>query len=147
MNSLTYSGKGIALTERFEGCKLSAYRDLCGVLTIGYGHTHGVSPSMTCTQEQADAWLAEDIKTSSDAVNRLVTVPITQGEHDALTDFVFNLGAHAFAESTMLDLLNEGNHIRAAGQFERWSHAGGVVVAGLLRRRLAEKSEFIGEAQ
>jgi lysozyme len=146
MNSLTYSGKGIALTKSFEGRKYKAYRDQVSVWTCGDGHTFGVGPSTVCDDALADQWLEEDTRDAAAAVNRLVTTPLSQGEFDALVDFVFNLGAHAFAESTMLEFLNAGNHIRAAGQFERWDHAGGVVVAGLLRRRVAEKLEFTGEA-
>jgi lysozyme len=142
MNNFTYSKDALLMTEQFEGCRLKAYRDQVGVLTIGYGHTHNVGPSDTCTQAQAEAWLAEDIQAASSAVNRLVTTQLTQNEHDALTDFVFNLGATAFSNSTMLHYLNAGDHIRAAGQFERWDMAGGKHVAGLLRRRQAEEALF-----
>ena len=69
-------------------------------------------------------------------------VPLTQGEFDALTDFVFNCGCGAFAGSTMLRLLNAGDYQSAAGQFDLWDHAGGQVVAGLLRRREAETREL-----
>ncbi len=140
---MTYSKEGLALTERFEGCKLEAYQDQVGVWTIGYGHTRGVHGGMTCTQEQAAQWLAEDTMEAQDAVNRFVSVDLTQHEFDALVDFVFNLGAGAFQRSTMLRLLNAGNHVAAADQFQLWDRAGGQVVAGLLRRRLAEKQEFL----
>ena len=140
---MTYSKEGLALTERFEGCKLEAYQDQVGVWTIGYGHTRGVHAGMTCTMEQAAQWLAEDTMEAQDAVNRFVSVDLTQHEFDALVDFVFNLGAGAFQRSTMLRLLNAGNHAGAADQFQLWDRAGGQVVAGLLRRRLAEKQEFL----
>lgn len=139
---MQYSRVGLALTERFEGCRLQAYQDSVGVWTIGYGHTRGVQQGMTCTQEQAEEWLVQDSLQAQDAVNDLVTVLLTQPEFDALVDFTFNLGAGALAESTMLRLLNAGDFAGAAGQFELWDHAGGKVVAGLLRRRLAEKQEF-----
>ncbi len=139
---MQYSKVGLALTERFEGCRLEAYQDSVGVWTIGYGHTRGVQQGMTCTQEQAEEWLLQDSLQAQDAVNDLVTVLLTQPEFDALVDFTFNLGAGALAESTMLRLLNAGDFAGAASQFELWDHAGGKVVAGLLRRRLAEKQEF-----
>ena len=139
---MQYSKLGLALTERFEGCRLEAYQDSVGVWTIGYGHTRGVQQGMTCTQEQAEEWLLQDSLQAQDAVNDLVTVLLTQPEFDALVDFTFNLGAGALAESTMLRLLNAGDFAGAASQFELWDHAGGKVVAGLLRRRLAEKQEF-----
>lgn len=173
---MNYSKKGLALTERFEGCYLHAYPDpasplgkalqatglwqkalTTGVMpanllrlsgapwTIGYGHT---GPEVHCglvwTQAQAETQLMTDTATAVAAVNRLVTTPLTQAEFDALVDFVFNLGVAAFAGSTMLKLLNAGNHTAAANEFAKWDMAGGQHVAGLLRRRLAEQDEFLG---
>lgn len=139
---MQYSKVGLALTEAFEGVRLEAYQDSVGVWTIGYGHTRGVYPGMTCTAEQALQWLIEDTQEAVDCVNAAVDVPLTQGEFDALVDFVFNLGAPAFLRSTMRRLLNAKDYHGASQQFELWDHAGGVVVAGLLRRRLAEEKEF-----
>jgi lysozyme len=42
----------------------------------------------------------------------------------------------------MLKLLNAGNYQGAAEQFDSWDHAGGKVVAGLLRRRQIETNDF-----
>lgn len=142
---MKYSKSGAALTERFEQCRLVAYHgevDPPGVWTIGWGHTFNVREGMTCTQEQADAWLLEDIAASEDDVNTHVKVPLTQGEFDALCDFAFNLGRGALNSSTLLKDLNAGDYPGAAKEFERWDHAGGKVVSGLLRRRQAEEQEF-----
>lgn len=130
------------LTEKFEGCKLKTYRDSKGVLTIGYGHTSHVYEGQTCTQEQADLWLVQDIAIAESAVNRLVGVKLTQGEFDALVDFTFNVGVSKFSNSTLDHLLNAGDYKGAANEFEKWDYCGGVVLAGLLRRRLAEKQTF-----
>jgi lysozyme len=142
MNNFTYSQSGLHLTESFEGCKLAAYQDTVGVWTIGYGHTCDVKEGMACTQEQAELWLVQDVQEAADAVTRLVTVPISQSEFDALTDFVFNVGQGNLGSSTMLKLLNAGDHAGAAAQFARWDKARGVVLAGLLRRRDAEADLF-----
>jgi len=138
--NLQYTGQ--TLTEQFEGCSLTAYQDSGGVWTLGYGHTAGVAQGMTCTQAQAEAWLTQDIQWAVAVVNNLVTVQLTQGEFDALVDFVFNVGSGNFASSTMLRMLDAGNFAGAADQFARWDLAGGQVVAGLLRRRIAEEGEF-----
>ncbi len=143
MGNMVYSKTGEALTERFESCRLTAYQDQVGVWTIGWGHTQGVYEGMTCTQAQADAWLTDDTQFAADAVNRLVTVPLTPAEYDSLVDFVFNLGIGAFHLSTMLVMLNHREYEAAAGQFELLDHAGGVAVAGLLRRSIAEEQEFL----
>jgi lysozyme len=140
---MEYSDSGIRLTEQFEGCRLAAYPDSTGKMTIGYGHAGpDVVAGLTITQDQATSFLAADIKWASDCVNRLVTYPITQEMHDGLTDLVFNIGSGNFENSTMLKLLNQGELSAAAAQFERWDRAGGVEVAGLLRRRQAEEALF-----
>jgi lysozyme len=136
------SPDGLKLTESFEGCRLAAYLDSVGVPTIGYGHTHGVAMGMTCTQEQAEQWLQQDVQVAVQAVNNLVTVPLTQQQFDALVDFTFNLGTGALQHSTLLRLLNSGNYQGAAGEFEKWDKAGGKVLPGLLRRRQAERDMF-----
>lgn len=140
---MEYSKKGLQLTEQFEGLRLKAYQDVRGIWTIGYGHTGpDVHVGMIITKDQAEALLAQDVQKAASAVNHLVTVPLTQDEFDALVDFVFNVGSGHFGSSTMLKLLNQGDYTGAAHEFERWSHAGAAVVAGLLRRRQAEETEF-----
>jgi lysozyme len=143
VNNLTYGGKGLALTEQFEGCQLNAYQDQVGIWTIGYGHTGAeVIAGLTITEAQAEAYLAADVASAAACVNRQVIVQLNQEEFDALVDFVFNLGAGAFGGSTLLREMNAGNFAAAAAQFEKWDRAGGVVVAGLLRRRQAEAALF-----
>src|SRR5215469_12900903 len=91
---MVYSKTGIALTERFESLRLTAYRDLTGVLTIGYGHTGPeVYEGQTITEETATGLLFQDVQVASHAVNFLVLVPLTQAEFDALVDFCFNVGS------------------------------------------------------
>ena len=139
---MEYSLDGLHLTESFEDCRLQAYLDSGGVPTIGYGHTHGVAMGMTCTQEQAEQWLQQDVQVAAQAVNRMVTVALTQPEFDALVDFTFNLGTGSLQHSTLLRLLNAGDYKGAAAEFEKWDRAGGKVMAGLLRRRQAEEQMF-----
>lgn len=139
---MTYSVSGRLLTQSFESCRYQAYRDGKGVLTIGWGHTAGVRDGDLCTQVQADAWLLTDVQNAVYAVNHYVVVGLDQAQFDALVDFVFNIGTGNFARSTLLRLLNAGDLAGAAKEFERWDESGGVVVAGLLRRRIAEEKEF-----
>jgi lysozyme len=143
VNNLAYGGKGLAMTEQFEGCKLTAYQDQVGVWTIGYGHTGPeVVKGRTITIEEAQDLLAMDIRTAATFVNNVVAVALSQEEFDALVDFAFNLGRGRLEGSTLLRELNAGNFAAAAAQFEVWDRAGGAVVAGLLRRRQAEAALF-----
>ena len=136
------SKAGLDLIKQFEGLYLKAYRCPAGVPTIGYGHTAGVAMGQTITQQQADDYLRRDVRQFERAVARLVTVPLTQGQFDALVSFAFNLGEGALAQSTLLRLLNAGDYAGAAAQFERWNKAGGRVLPGLVRRRAAERALF-----
>jgi lysozyme len=142
IENMIYSKNGLSLTENFEGCKFIAYQDVRGIWTCGYGHTAGVTKDTTCTQELAEEWLQQDIAWAVGTVSNLVKVELTQGEFDALVDFVFNAGSGNFKNSTMLRLLNSGDYKGAAAEFECWDRAGGVEVAGLLRRRISEEVEF-----
>ena len=143
---MQYSQNGLNFTEGFEGCKLAAYLDQGGVPTIGFGHTKGVQIGDTCTKDEANSYLLQDVQSAVDEVNRVVKVPLTQPEFDALVDFTFNEGDGAFSGSTMLRLLNSGDFVGCANQFDAWDkeHINGasVVVAGLLRRRQGETGEF-----
>jgi lysozyme len=143
MSNFVYSKSGVTLTEGFEALRLTAYKDIRGRWTIGYGHTGPeVHEGLVWTETQAENALANDILWASRVVNRLVVYPITQNEFDALVDFTYNVGAGDFASSTMLKDLNKGDIKNAALQFDLWDHAGGQVVAGLLRRRETELAEF-----
>jgi lysozyme len=140
---MEYSKQGLALTESFESCRQTAYQDIKGIWTIGWGHVGPeVVDGLVWTQNQADTQLVTDLQNAERMVNTYVTVPITQGIFDALVDFAFNLGTNAARGSTLLKLVNAGDMAGAAAQFQLWDHASGVVVAGLLRRRIAEEQEF-----
>lgn len=138
------SQKGLDLIKSFEGLRLSAYRCPADIPTIGYGTTAGVKMGDTITKERAEELLREDVKRFEGYVNRLVKVPLTQGQFDALVSFVYNLGAGNLSSSTLLRLLNAGDYAGAAAQFERWNKAGGKTLAGLVRRRAAERALFEG---
>ena len=140
-----YSGTGLNLTSRSEGLRLKAYQDSVGRWTIGYGHTGGVKEGDECSNDDALAWLEGDISRVVDQINRDVRVKLTQGEFDALVDFGYNLGVYALEHSTLWTKLQAGDFDGAAAQFPLWDHAGGVEVAGLLTRRLAEQAEFKGD--
>lgn len=142
---MNISKKGIDLIKRFEGCRLKAYRCPAGVWTIGYGHTGNVKSTDVITQEKAEEILKRDLKVHEDNVKRVVKIALTQNQFDALVSFEFNVGYGAFANSTLLKLLNSGNYNAAAKQFERWVHVGDNILEGLMKRRKAEKELFLSE--
>lgn len=137
------SERGLALIRQFEGLRLSAYRCAAGVPTIGWGTTKGVKMGQTITRDEAGRLLCEDAQRFADHVAALVKVPLNQNQIDALVAFVYNIGPHAFGKSTMLKLINQGLLDDAANQFLRWNRAGDQVLAGLTRRRIAERELFL----
>lgn len=139
---MSYGKDGMALTKTGEGCELTAYQDQGGVWTNGYGNTHNVIPGSTITPEQAAADLQGNIAWAVACVNNFVTTELNQNQFDALVDFVFNVGATAFKNSTMLKLLNTGDIANAALEFARWNKVNGMVNKGLNNRRAAEVAVF-----
>lgn len=133
---------GVELIRHFEGCRFDAYLCPAGVWTIGYGHTADVKEGDSIDQEAAEAFLIEDLETFEQAVTRLVEVPLTQQQFDALVSWTFNLGAGNLAESTLLKKLNNYQYAEVPEQMMRWVRAGGQVLDGLVRRRAAEAALF-----
>jgi lysozyme len=137
---MKFSDAGMELLKRSEGFRNCVYRDAAGFPTIGYGHRlhHPESFPNGITELQATNLLACDVRDAEQAVQRLVKVPLTQGQFDALVDFCFNLGAGRLASSSLLEDLNAGRYDDAAEQLLLWDHAGGKEIAALKTRREAE---------
>ena len=138
------SAKGLAFIRQWEGCKLTAYMDGGGVWTIGVGSTAGVHEGQTITQAQADALLLADLA-HHDIGPLLGDCATKQCEYDALTSLAFNIGLERFRNSTVLKRHKLGNRMGAANAFPMWRFDNGKPVAGLLRRREAERQMYLGE--
>ena len=132
------SQKGIDLIKSFEGCRLAAYKDPAGILTIGYGHTKGVTADMKITWDQADAYLLEDLKAAEAAVSKK-SYDWNQNEFDALVSFTFNCGT-----GNLTKLVKSGKRTKEeiSDALLLYNKAGGKVLEGLSRRRKAEKELF-----
>lgn len=147
MKTKKTSEAGKDIIKEFEGLRVLAYVCPAGVVTIGYGTTKiagaPVKIGMKITSEEAEQLLEEDLKTFENAVNQSVTVELTQNQFDALVSFVYNVGAGNFRKSTLLKRVNAGKFAEAADEFLKWNKAGGKVLAGLTRRRNAERNLFL----
>ena len=126
---------------REEGCRLKAYRCSAGVLTIGYGHTAGVKEDDEISQEQADAWLREDIAETAHEFAHYVNVPISEGMYVALTSLAFNLGASNVPRKCpkLMRALNSKDYEAAAKEFLDVTGGG----PGLVGRRKREYERFM----
>lgn len=141
------SEKGYAIIREFEGFKVEAYLDTGGVWTIGYGTIKypdgkAVKRGDKCTRDQAEQYLKNDCKWVDACLDKSIKYPISQSMFDALASFVYNIGETAFAKSTMLSMINNGDMHGAANQFDRWIFDNGKRIDGLVNRRAKEKSLF-----
>lgn len=138
------SEKGVALIKKFEGCRLQAYKPVATekYWTIGYGH-YGpdVAPNAVISQMQADAYLRLDLEKFEKKVEQYNAKYLwTQNEFDALVSFAYNIG-------NINGLTANGTRSKQqiADKIPAYNKAGGKVLAGLTKRRTAEKEMFIGE--
>ena len=143
--------------RRWEGCVLYAYddadpsnpkkfiqrgMDVKGTLTIGYGHTTTVVPGQRISQQRAEELLLQDANKAAVAIKALVKVGLSENQLGALVSFVFNIGIHAFTQSTLLTKLNAGDYNAVPAELARWNKTtvGGkkIISNGLTNRRSAE---------
>jgi lysozyme len=158
MHPKKISQTGVDLVKEFEGLHevrkdgmVYAYKCSAGVMTCGYGATRKVFGDTVWTQDYAEKRLMSDLNEHAEAIKSYVTVPLTQNQYDALTSFIFNLGAGAFKSSTLLKKLNKSLYHEVPEQFMRWNKArvkGTLTpLAGLTRRRAAEAALFSADAE
>lgn len=133
------SQAGIDLIKKFEGCRLDAYKCPAGVWTIGYGHTAGVECGQKISPAQAEAYLRADLEKYEKKVEKYESrYRWTQNEFDAMVSFAYNLGS--------IDKLTvNGTRTKAviAEKIILYNKAGGKVLAGLTKRRYAEREMFL----
>lgn len=128
----------VGLITAWEGRSLIAYVDPVGIPTICDGHTHGVKLGDIATPGQCDAWTEQEVLKALTVVDASVPMSLPDGVRIALTSFVYNVGAGAYARSTLLRKLQVGDVAGACRELLRWSYAGGKKLRGLERRRQAE---------
>lgn len=160
------SDNGLALIKTQEDCRLTAYPDprsprgvemakplsrrVAGWArldgkpwSIGWGHTGSeVHEGLVWPQQQCDLQLVQDVWAREIQLNRMVKVPLTQNQFDALMSLLYNIGEGNLAGSTLIRELNRGHYKTAAAQFAVWRKSRGVVDTVLARRRAVEARLF-----
>ena len=136
------SQKLIDHIKRSESCVLTAYQDSAGIWTIGYGHTAGVKNGDRITAYQAEQFLKEDLVKFETIANKVKRIA-TQGQYDAVLDFIYNCGPGNFNSSTLKKYIESGRKTwEIQEQFLRWVNAGGKKLGGLVTRRIWEANRF-----
>lgn len=141
--------KNVDAIKEHEELRLTSYLPTKDdVWTIGWGHTKNAKPNMTITVAQAEQFLREDLTWVEDTIDKLIKVPLTQNQHDAVGSLIFNIGGGSFSKSTVLRKLNAGDYRGAADAFLMWNkqrdRATGKmnVLRGLTKRREQERDLF-----
>jgi len=158
------SDTGIHLIKYFEGVRYKPYMCSGNVWTVGCGHAlyprqlvmnladrakFDLKPedNRIWTKEEVDGLLKYDLQRFELGVLRLLgTLQPTQSEFDALVSFSFNLGLGTFQRSTVRSAFIRGDKTRAGEVLLKYCRAGGRVLKGLQRRRMAEHAMFMSGA-
>jgi lysozyme len=153
------SQKCIEQIKKDEGVRNRPYQCPALLWTIGVGHV--IDPNhakvlladrkqlpipagwdRVLSAEEIDEILRKDLARFEAGVLRLIKVPLTQGQFDALVSFSFNVGLGNLQNSTLRMKVNRSEFEAAAEQFLVWTKAGGKVLPGLVKRRTHEKEMF-----
>ncbi len=136
------TNKGINIIKAWESCKLTAYKCPAGVWTIGWGHTQEVLPGDTCTQEQANEWLKNDISSFEIYVNNYFK-NVNQNQFDALVSLCYNIGPGNLKKSPLFTTIRvNANDPQIKQYFMRHIYAKSKVLQGLVKRRTQESNLY-----
>ncbi len=140
------SMKGIELIKAFEGFFPMPYLCPAGYPTVGFGHLirEGEDFTKGLSLIEAESLLWNDLQRYAAAVHRLIQVPLTQKQFDALVSFTYNVGPGALQRSTLRRKVNREEHEEVPRELMRWIFAGGRKLNGLIRRRQAEGLMYQG---
>ena len=155
---MNVSAKALKVIKHHEGTRFNPYRCPAKLWTIGVGHVlypeqgklkiedrdaYPLRPedNRKFSADEVDSILASDLQRFERGVEKFVTVPLTQGQFDALVSFSFNVGLGTLQRSTLRAKLNRGEN--AADEFLKYCMAGGKILKGLQNRRIDERAMFL----
>jgi|TARA_R110000751_G_scaffold100692_2_gene194660 lysozyme len=139
---------GLEIIKSFEGWSAHMYLDPIGIPTIGYGSTWDANGNRLTikhppiSKEEGETMLRKEVRHVENAIKRLIKVPLTLNEFSALCSFTYNVGSGNLQSSTLRNLLNQNDYDAASNEFPKWRRAGGKILKGLVRRRIAERNLF-----
>lgn len=171
---MQYSDNGRKVTKGFESLEFEAYPDPASALgkalaknkipvqqykrlngwenlngkpwTVGYGHTGlDVAPGVVIDEQEAIRLFEADIAECEELVNKMVSVPLTQGQYDCLVDMMFNMGPSFLTGTGLAEALKKGDYATVRTKIPQYRLAGGQVLKGLVRRRAADVALWDGK--
>jgi lysozyme len=150
---MNYIDLAMPLVALFEGCEkkrgglIYPYLDTLAkphVWTRGYGRTYGITAdSPGITPDEARIELAAGLAAYGDRVaGHSPGLRARPACHAAITSWAWNCGTGAYKVSRLRKAIDAERWDDAAELILRPNTAGGVVLRGLMRRRLAEQEMF-----
>lgn len=135
--SIAISAAALIGIAQYEGYVGTAYQDIGGVWTIGFGETQGVKQGQRTDPVRAMVKLNESAAAHAHGMVACITVPLSQGEYDAYLSFTYNLGVGSFCRY-IAPVINSGDYDAACKKILLFDHVGTTKVPGLTRRRQEE---------
>ncbi len=132
----------VQIIKEEETLQLEAY-ELGGLWLIGYGHLMLEGEKDVITEEEADAFLVEDLHWCEASIERYVGVPVTLNEFSAMVAFCYNIGSGKTRGSSVVKRVNKDDRPGAANAFLLWNRMNGVVMEALAKRRARERTLFL----
>lgn len=137
--------------KEFEGFRAHAYKCPAGVWTIGYGRTSGVTSSSVTNRAAEENWFQNYVDNLMKEVSQRMTdygYDLTEYQLQALTSFAYNLGM-GNKNKGLIQLVKSGERTieEISEKIPEYNKGGGVVLAGLVRRRTWEKDLFDGKLE
>ena len=139
----------LTIIKSFEGFSSDPYLDPIGIPTIGFGSIwtstgDRISMNHPCVnKKQATELLQREVRHVEAAIKKLIKAELTENMFSAVASLAYNIGTGNLQRSTLRIKLNRGRYLDAADEFPKWRKAGGRVLKGLVRRRIAERNLFI----
>ena len=148
MSKLNTAELATAIIKEFEGFRADAYPDpRTGdePWTIGYGTTfysNGVRVKQgdKVTEQRASIELVHKVAGLMVALDKLITVPLTDGQMACMVSFAYNVGVDG--AGLQIARLNANKRSEFMAKHVEYINEGTSVEAGLLRRRKAELKLF-----
>lgn len=133
----------IPVVAAFEGLVLRPYRDPIGIMTVCYGDTH--AQMREYTPAECRALLVASLQEHGAAIAPCLPDKLPDHVAASVLSFAYNVGPAALCGSTLARKLKAGDVAGACAELGRWVYAGGRVLPGLVKRRVAERAMCEGK--
>lgn len=127
------------LIYNFEGERHTVYRDVIGVATYCIGETKNPQFGHVYSHAECMDILGGRLAEFDTAVRACTREDMPAEVEAAADSLAYNIGTAGFCKSSIARDIRSGDYNAACNAFELYDRAGGRVIAGLQKRRMAER--------